>query len=281
MTRDTVAIITGAVGGMGQACARALGRRHGLFLTDLDQARLADFAASLVSEGHTVAGVASGDLRQATTAPRLVARARQAGRLAAVIHTAGLSPALAGWEDILTVNLAGTERLLRALEEAPEEGLVAVLMASISGHLTPSTAEADAVLADPLAPDFLARIRAHLDCPNDPEDRFSLGGQAYGYSKRAVMRLCETRAPDWGLRRARIVSISPGVIRTPMGQAEVDANPGAAHVLANAPLGRWGSVLDIAAAASFLCSDQASFITGCDLRVDGGVTPALAASRAG
>jgi len=279
MTKQTVAIITGAVGGMGQACARAMGRRHSLFLSDLDQGRLTDFAAALVSEGHEVAGVASGDLAQAETAGRLVKRARKAGSLAAVIHTAGLSPALAGWEAILTTNLVGTERLLQELERDPEEDLVAVLIASISGHLTPATPEADAVLAKPLDPDFLTRIRAHLNFPNDPEDLFSLGGQAYGYSKRAVLRLCEARAAAWGSRRARIVSISPGVIRTPMGQAEVDANPGAAHVLANAPLGRWGSVLDIAAAAAFLCSDQASFITGCDLRVDGGVTPALAAAR--
>ncbi|MDE0987610.1 MAG: SDR family oxidoreductase [Pseudomonadales bacterium] len=74
---------------------------------------------------------------------------------------------------------------------------------------------------------------------------------------------------------ARIVSISPGTIYTPMGRAEHDSNPAAAAVVQATPVGRWGSPNDIAAACEFLVSDQASFITGTDLRVDGGVTPAL------
>ena len=60
-----------------------------------------------------------------------------------------------------------------------------------------------------------------------------------------------------------------------MGRREAETNPGAAAVVAATPMGRWGSPLDIAAAAAFLISDAASFITGCDLRIDGGVTPVL------
>ena len=278
MTDKTVAIITGAVGGMGQACARALGRRHRLFLNDLSAARLEECARSLTREGHTVAGFAAGDLAAPDTATSLVGAARKTGPVGVVIHTAGLSPALADWEAILVVNLVGTERLLQALEDDLEPGLAAVLIASMAGHMTPAIAAVDALLGDPLAPDLLRNVCPHLDFTNDCDDKFSVRGQAYGHSKRAVIRMCEARAGTWGAKGARIVSISPGVIRTPMGEAEIANNPPAGRVMEAAPMGRWGSVLDIAAAAEFLASDQASFITGCDLRVDGGVTPFLASA---
>ena len=87
--------------------------------------------------------------------------------------------------------------------------------------------------------------------------------------------MCESRAAAWGRKGARIVSISPGTIWTPMGRQEADSNPRVEAMVAATPTGRWGTSLDIAAAAAFLASAEASFVTGCDLPVDGGLTPSM------
>ena len=273
---DTVAIITGACGGMGQACARSLGAHHRLVLADLDQARLDDFAAALKAEGHDVAATVAGDLGRHGVAGQSVKAARDAGPLRAVVHTAGLSPALAGWEAILEANVIATERLLLALEEGLDPGLTAVLFASIAGHFAPQDAVFDQIMAEPLRQDFLALSEPVLAGRASADDQYGLASPAYGASKRAVIRMAEARAAAWGKSGARIVSLSPGTMWTPMGRKEAENNPAALRVVEATPVGRWGSVLDIASAVEFLISDQAGFITGCDLRIDGGVTPLLA-----
>ncbi|MBV9995863.1 MAG: SDR family oxidoreductase [Caulobacteraceae bacterium] len=269
------ALITGACGGMGRACARELGRAWSLILADVDEARLVAFAEALREEGYRVAGLSHGDLAEPGAADQLVALARLAGPLRAVVHTAGLSPALAPWDQILRANAVGTERLLWALEAALEPGLAAVLVASMAGHMARPDASLDAVLEAPLAEDFLQRAAALLKSHATPQDPFGLATAAYGQSKRAVIRVGERRAAAWASSAARIVSISPGLIWTPMGRREAETNPNAGALLARVPLGGWGSPLDISAAVAFLTSDAARFITGCDLRIDGGLTPAL------
>jgi NAD(P)-dependent dehydrogenase (short-subunit alcohol dehydrogenase family) len=104
-------------------------------------------------------------------------------------------------------------------------------------------------------------------------------GAAYSLSKRAVIALAERRAVAWGAQGARIVSISPGLIATPMGRQEMAATDAAARLADVTPAGRPGTAAEIAQAARFLTSDEASFITGCDLRVDGGAV-ALAKAAA-
>ena len=270
-----IAVITGACGGMGRACARELGGSSDLVLADLEESRLEALADSLREEGFVVAGLAAGDLAEPGVAARLFSTARTAGPLGAVAHTAGLSPALAPWDAILRANLVATERLLQALEAELEPGLAAVLLASMAGHMAPPDPGLDAVLADPLRDDLLQRAGPMLEPLVAPGDPYGLASPAYGQSKRAVIRMCEQRATRWGERGGRIVSVSPGVIWTPMGRREVERNPGAAMVVEKTPMGRWGRPTDISAAVAFLVSDRASFITGCDLRIDGGVTPAL------
>ena len=93
---------------------------------------------------------------------------------------------------------------------------------------------------------------------------------AYVLTKQAVLAIAERRATAWGARGARIVTISPGMILTPMGRRELAETPGAAELDRSAPLGRSGTAMDVAMATRFLLSDAASFITGSDLKVDGG-----------
>jgi NAD(P)-dependent dehydrogenase (short-subunit alcohol dehydrogenase family) len=274
-----VTVITGACGGMGIACARLLGRRHRLVLTDIGDQRLAALAATLTDEGFDIAGQVAGDIGDAGVLSALVGAvtgaAADRGRLGALVHTAGLSPSLAEWDAIIRINLVATALLLDAFDGLLAEGAVAVLIASIAGHGLPPNAERDAVADAPLAPDFLQRLTLLLRTMAGEGGDGALAGLAYAVSKRAVIRMAEARAAALGARGGRIVSISPGTIYTPMGRTENDRNPAAARVVGMTPAGRWGMPSDIAAAVEFLISDTAGFITGTDLRVDGGVTPAL------
>jgi NAD(P)-dependent dehydrogenase (short-subunit alcohol dehydrogenase family) len=98
---------------------------------------------------------------------------------------------------------------------------------------------------------------------------------AYPLSKLALMAHVRRQARAWGARGARIVSLSPGLIASPQGALEFQNSPGKLKLFEQSPLGREGTLLEIADAIEFLASDRASFISGTDLLVDGGLAAAL------
>jgi NAD(P)-dependent dehydrogenase (short-subunit alcohol dehydrogenase family) len=270
-----LAIVTGAYGGMGQAVSRLFGAEMDLALTGNSQNRLDAFAQVLEHEGFTVRASIGGSLENSGTLDALGAAVDEAGGFGALVHTAGVSPAQSDWRRIVTVNLVATERLLRKLEQGLLPGSAAVLISSMGGHMAPADPAIDAVLAEPLADGLFEKLGPLLAAHCDKSDAWALGSAAYLSAKREVIRICERRAVEWGRKGARIVSISPGMIKTPMALRETAENLAPRAVLAATPLGRWGTPMDIAAVARFLASDAASFVSGCDLRVDGGVTAAL------
>jgi NAD(P)-dependent dehydrogenase (short-subunit alcohol dehydrogenase family) len=151
-----------------------------------------------------------------------------------------------------------------------EVGTAAVCFASMAALLVRDAApEVDAVLDEPLAPGFLDELHAAAG-PGLEEP-----GTAYAWAKRGVQRLVGRTAIDWGRRGGRICSISPGMIDTPMGRQEFAAQPVMAVLLEQTPLGREGTADEVAAVASFLLSDEASFVTGVDVLVDGGACAAV------
>ncbi len=268
-----VDLITGACGGMGLACARALpqdGRR--LLLTDLDAARLDDAAQSLAADGRKI-DVVVGDLREPSTRRRTVDAIEEGGELGAVLHTAGVSPMMASGEDVLDVDLVASAHLLGELAPCVRAGSVAVCFASIAGQMAPVPPELERLLDDPTREGFLADVADAAGGSLHP-------GYAYVLAKRGLIRLCERLARPWGLRGARILSLSPGLIDTPMGRLELEDNPGKRPLLDATPLQRPGEPLpgtpeQIASVAVFLASEGASFLSGCDVRVDGGLVGAL------
>ncbi len=201
------------------------------------------------------------DLTDPASIEALVARV---DRLGALVVTAGVSPAQAPAATILDVDLAGTVRALDAFDGLIGDGTVVVLVASMAGHMATWPDETMAALDEPLTHDLSALT-------DDP-------ASAYLMAKLGVIRLVRHRAVAYGRRGARIVSVSPGVVHTPMGDLELAAGTGAQGIVDGCALARPAAADEIASAIAFLCSPAASYVTGTDLVVDGGSLASLGMS---
>jgi len=214
--------------------------------------------ASVLPGDTLVADLVGTDVRCDITDPASVASlVERVDRLDVVVITAGVSPSQADAERILDVDLVGVARTLAAFEPLVVPGVVAVCVASMAGHLlVPDDAQL-AVLADPFDRASLMRLT------DDPS-------MAYVLAKHGVIRLVRRLAPSWGARGARIVSVSPGVIDTPM--TTITQNEAATRALMDRlPARRLGTAEDVAAACLFLAGEAAGYISGAVLPVDGGL----------
>ncbi len=220
-------------------------------------------AVAAVLPGETIIGDrVGGDVHcDLTDSASLIRLASSVDHLDALVVTAGVSPATADAHAIFDVDLAGMARVLQAFESLVAPGSGAVCVASMAGHLGVWPATTIRQLDDPLStPD--------AGLTSDPST-------AYMLAKLGVIRLVRRTAPEWGRRGARIVSVSPGVVETPMGNLESAGTGGTAEIAHGSALGRIGQPEELAAVIAFLCSDQASYITGTDILVDGGAVAAI------
>jgi NAD(P)-dependent dehydrogenase (short-subunit alcohol dehydrogenase family) len=270
MAVDNVVVITGAAGGMGLACARALADRGRLLLVDLREDLLDQARKALGAQGATVDTLPC-DVTSAADVAAVANRVRELGRLRCLVHTAGVSPEMADAATVLDVDLAGSVRITDAFFPLVNPGSSAILIGSIAGYSDVPTA-VEPLLDDPLADGFLAAVEQALGQPLD-------SATAYVLAKRGVTRLAERLATPWGKRGGRTVAISPGLIDTPMGRLELDRQSIIPVMIEVTPVKRPDRPLpgrpeDIAATVAFLESDAAAFISGCDIRVDGGLVGA-------
>jgi NAD(P)-dependent dehydrogenase (short-subunit alcohol dehydrogenase family) len=272
MSVNDVLVVIG-VGGMGQAIARRQGTGQTVLLADFNADALAAAADALRDDGYDVISrVVDVSSRESVSA--LAQEASALGRVTQVVHTAGLSPVQAPAAAILAVDLVGVALVLEEFGAVIAAGGAGVVISSMSGHMLPLPAEQEEALAQTPADELLALPFVSPEAVTHP-------GIAYAIAKHANHVRVRAASLAWGERGARINSISPGVISTPMGRQELaSASGGFMRGLVEASgTGRLGTPEDIAAAAAFLLGDDSSFVTGTDLLVDGGVVAAIRSGK--
>ncbi|MUK90349.1 SDR family oxidoreductase [Ornithinibacillus sp. L9] len=266
-----VYVITGGSGGMGKAVAELVGKKGTVLLADVNEDRLAQTKEELVAKGIHDVHYQTVDVTDKENVKDLANKAASLGTLKAIVHTAGLSPTMSDSKRITEVNLVGTGIVLNEFIKLAEPGTVAVCISSMSGHMAPKEGPYTEVLKNPLDENVVEMM-----------EKFSQGnpGSAYSLSKLGVILIAEDQAWDWGQKGARIVSLSPGTINTPMGRQEASQQKEMKVLLDNTPLQREGEPSEIATVVDFLVSDAASYITGTDILVDGGTTANMTKLRA-
>jgi len=261
--RETVVIV--GVGGMGLACARRIGSGQRLVLADFNPQQLKLAADQLRGEGHDVIEQQV-DVADATSMAALAEATAAAGPLRTLVHTAGLSPTMASSQRIYAVDLLGTALVMDAFLPLARAGTCAVMVASIAPCLMPTPQELEPKLALAATSELMSVVAGVFE--NDPYG-------AYALSKRGNALRVEAAASAWGAKGARVVSVSPGLILTAMQQQEAKANEQIPALRQATPVDRYGTPEDIAAAVEWLAGPNASFVSGTDLRVDGGVVAAV------
>lgn len=268
MTR--VAVITGGAGGMGVETAKIVGRDHAVVLCDVRQDRL-DTAAAMLSELGVTATTVNCDVTDRAAIDELFDTAAGLGTVSAVIHTAGVSPAMGDAEYVIRTNALGTVNVNEAFYDKVGNGGAIVNVASMAAYLLPEelipVAAFPQALTDRAA--FLAATLAGCDVAG--EQRRS--GVAYGISKNFVKWYSSAQAERFNGRGLRIVSVSPGSVDTEMGRLEEAGGAGALVVDAAVP--RWGKPEEMAELFAFCISDKAGYLTGTDILNDGGVVASL------
>jgi len=261
-----VITVVGA-GSMGQAIARRVGAGKRVVLADLRQDS-ADAAAEVMRNAGFDVTAAIVDVTSRPSVCNLVETSMALGDVTGLIHAAGVPPSHAAPETILAVDLYGTAVVLEEFGSVIASGGSGVVIASQAGHrLGALTAEQDAALATTPA-DTL------LDLPMLQPDELTDSLHAYQVAKRGSSLRVMAEAVRWGRRGARINTISPGIVATPMAREELEGPGGEGYrrMIEQSPVGRGGTPDEVGALGAFLMGANGAFITGSDFLIDGGVT---------
>lgn len=261
-----VMILTGA-GQIGMAIARRMGYGMKIVIGDKSKAN-ADAIAKTMNEAGFDAIAVEMDLSSRASILGLIAEAQKYGEISMLVNAAGVSPSQASIKTILKVDLYGTAVLLEEVGKIIKHGGVGVTISSQSGHRMPAlTPEQDALLA-------LTPIEELLSLDMLQEENIHDTLHAYQMAKRCNVKRVMAEAVKWGERGARINSISPGIIVTPLALDEFNGPRGDFYknMFAKCPAGRPGTADEVANVAELLMSGKGAFITGADFLMDGGTT---------
>jgi NAD(P)-dependent dehydrogenase (short-subunit alcohol dehydrogenase family) len=261
-----VTVVIGA-GQIGQAIARRVSAGKHVLLADLHQTN-ADAAAEVLADAGFDVGTATVDVASRESVHALAESSGAYGDITGVIHAAGVSPSQAEPKVILAVDLYGTALVLEEFGNVIAPGGAGVVIASQSGHrLGALTAEQDRALATTPTDELLALPMLQPDQVTDPLN-------AYQLAKRGNSLRVMAEALRWAKRGARVNTISPGIIITPLARDELRGPRGEGYrrMIEQAPARRAGTPDEVATLAALLMGSDGAFITGSDFLIDGGVT---------
>ncbi len=261
-----VMILTGA-GQIGMAIARRMGYGKKIVIGDKKGENAREAARILNNAGFDTEPVEM-DLSSRTSIRNLIDRAQSYGEITMLVNAAGVSPSQAPIEAILKVDLYGTAVLLEEVGKVIGEGGAGVTISSQSGHRMPAlTPQEDRLLACTPAEELLGLPLLRAENIRDTL-------HAYQLAKRCNEKRVMAESVKWGERGARLNSISPGIVVTPLAMDEFNGPRGDFYknMFARCPAGRPGTADEIANVAELLMSDRGAFITGADFLVDGGAT---------
>lgn len=263
-----VIVVVGA-GSIGLAIARRISAGKHVLLADIRQ-ETADAAAKTLSDAGYDVTTATVDVSSRVSVHALAEAATAIGGMSGVIHAAGVSPSQASPETILKVDLYGTALVLEEFGSVIARGGAGVVIASQSGHrLPPLSAEQNALLAT-------TPVEELLDLPMLHPDQVRDSLHAYQLSKRGNSLRVMAEAVRWGKRGARVNTISPGIIMTPLANDELRGPRGAGYrrMMEVSAAGRAGTPDEVGTVGALLMGPDGAFITGSDFLMDGGVTSA-------
>jgi NAD(P)-dependent dehydrogenase (short-subunit alcohol dehydrogenase family) len=254
-------IVIGAGSGMGAAVAEILAPRGKLLLADINLAAVKHVAEGIGGDVEVMAC----DMTNQAQVDALVSCIDD---LASIVVTAAISASMGPGRRILEVNLRGVERVMSAVRPLIRAGSVGVCFSSTGAYAINAADALVRVLDDPLTDDFFTQFAAHGGEADDPH-------LAYATSKLGIRRMVARLAPIWGAKGARIMCLSPGINDTPMNRLDESNHPIMAELIKSSPLGRRGTPVEIANVVDFLTSDKASYMTGSEVLVDGGLVQVL------
>ena len=266
MSHGKIIVVIGA-GSIGQAIARRVSAGKHILLADLKQGN-AETAAKTLSDAGFEVSTTTVDVSSRPSVGALVQMAKSLGETFGVIHAAGVSPSQASPETILKVDLYGTALVLEEFGNIITNGGAGVVIASQSGHRLPAlTPEQNKALAT-------TPVEELLQLPFLKIDQIKDSLHAYQISKRGNSLRVMAEAVRWGIRGARINTISPGIIITPLANDELKGPRGAGYrrMIDACAAKRAGTPDEVGNVGALLMSEEGAFITGSDFLMDGGVT---------
>lgn len=261
-----VMILTGA-GQIGMAIARRMGYGMKIVIGDR-MIENAEMISGIMNKAGYDTFAVEMDLSNRASVRNLIADAQKFGDITMLVNAAGVSPSQASIEKILKVDLYGTAVLLEEVGKVIARGGTGVTISSQSGHRMPAlTPEQDYLLAMTPTEELLS---LEMLRPENIDNTL----HAYQMAKRCNVKRVMAEAVKWGERGARVNSISPGIIVTPLAIDEFNGPRGDFYknMFAKCPAGRPGTADEVANVAELLMRPQGAFITGSDILVDGGAT---------
>ncbi len=264
--KQNVMLLIGA-GQIGVAIARRMGYGMKIVIGDKKTENAQTIAKTMNDAGFDVVPVEM-DLSSRASIQSIIAQAQKYGDITMLVNAAGVSPSQAPIEAILKVDLYGTAVLLEEVGKVIAPGGVGVTISSQSGHrMKQLTPEEDEQLACAPTEELL-----NLPLLQPANIRDTL--HAYQLAKRCNEKRVMAQSVLWGEKGARINSISPGIIVTPLAIDEFNGPRGDFYknMFAKCPAGRPGTADEVANVAELLMSGKGAFITGADFLIDGGAT---------